>query len=124
MERIYKGTGLEFPNLAVMEITPESSEYFLDIPNMEFEEAIASEPMMGSQAHSVCLVRVKEGSDIEKIKEEIRTKVNPRKWICVGVERDDVIVENRDNLIILIMDNFAPQELKNSFMTIDVKKNL
>ena len=26
---------------------------------------------MGSQAHSVCLVRVKEGSDIEKIKEEM-----------------------------------------------------
>ena len=36
---------------------------------------------------------------IDKIKEN----VNPRKWICVGVEKEDVIVKNKGNLIILIM---------------------
>ena len=123
MEKIYSGTGLEYPMLANFEITKENSEFYLGIPNMEFEEAIASEAMMGSQAHSVCLVRVKEGSDIEAIKEEIRTKVDPRKWICVGVEREEVIVTNQDNLILLIIDQFAPEALRDSFLALDLKKN-
>ncbi len=124
MERIYKGTGVEYPMLGNFEITPENSEFYLGIPNMEFEEAIASETLMGSQAHSVCLVRVKEGSDVEKIKEEIRTKVDPRKWICVGVEREEVIVVNQENLILMIIDQFAPEKLRDSFMALDVKKKI
>ena len=41
--------------------------------------------------------------DIEVIKDKIESSINPRKWVCVGVEEDDVIVENEGNLIILIM---------------------
>ena len=33
----------------------------------------------------------------------IKDNVNPRKWICVGVEAEDVIVKNKGNLVILIM---------------------
>ena len=124
MERIYAGVDAQFPMVGNFEINKENSEYYLGIPEMEFEEAIASEAMMGSQAHSVCLVRVKEGTDVEAVKEEIRTKVDPRKWICVGVEREDVIVVNQENLILLIIDQFEPESLRDSFLSLDVKKNL
>jgi len=86
-----------------MEVTVENIEYYLGTSDIEYEEALASESGIGSIAHSVVLVRTKENADIENIKTKIKENVDPRKWICVGVEKEDVIVENRGNLIILIM---------------------
>lgn len=85
------------------EVTEDNIEYYLGTKDIEYEEALASESGIGSVAHSVVLVRVKDNADIEEIKNKIKTNVNPRKWICVGVEDDEVIVENEGNLIILIM---------------------
>ena len=39
--------------------------------------------------------------DADSIAKEMSEKVNPRKWICV--EAEDVEVENKGNLIILIL---------------------
>lgn len=85
------------------EITDENIEVFLGTKDIEYEEALASEPGIGSIAHSVVLVRMKDNADIEKAKENILENVNPRKWICVEVAEEDVIVKNKGNLIILIM---------------------
>lgn len=85
------------------EINEENIEYYLGTKDIEYVEALASESGVGSIAHSVVLVRTKDNADIETIKSEIKEKVDPRKWICVGVEREDLIVKNKGNLIILIM---------------------
>lgn len=103
METIYEKSGIELPSLANTELTEENEAYYIGTNDVAYTEALASEPMMSSIAHSVVLLRVEEGSDIEKIKETIITKVDPRKWICVGVEAEDVIVDNIGNLVILIM---------------------
>lgn len=122
MDRIYDGVTEALPNTMTMEITKENSEYYLGIPDMEFEEGIASEPMMGSIAHSICLVKVKEGTDIEELKSEIKEKVDPRKWICVGVEREEVLVESKGNYILLIIDQIAPEEFKESFLKLELER--
>ena len=85
------------------EVNDENIEYYLGTKDIEYEEALASESGIGSIAHSIVLVRIKENADVAEIKEKIKENVNPRKWICVGVEEDDVIVENKGDLIILIM---------------------
>ena len=85
------------------EVNEENIEYYLGTKDIEYVEALASESGVGSIAHSVVLVRTKDNADIETIKNEIKEKVDPRKWICVGVEREDLIVKNKGNLIILIM---------------------
>lgn len=84
-------------------VDKDNVEGFLGTADIEFEEALASEPMVSSIAHSVVLVRVKEDADIEATMTKIKENVNPRKWLCVGVEEDQVIVKNKGNLIILIM---------------------
>ena len=81
----------------------DNIESFIGTKEIEYEEILASESMVGSIAHSVVLVRMKDGADIESAKSKIKETVNPRKWICVGVEKEDVIVKNKGNLIILIM---------------------
>ena len=100
--------------LTNIEVTEENIENYLGTKDFEYEEALASESAVGSIAHSVVLVRMKEGADVEEAKKKIEENANPRKWICV--EADDVVVKNKGNLIILIMSssNYI-EKIENSF---------
>ena len=82
-------------------------------------EAIVCEPMMGSRAHSVSVIRLNEGADVEKAKKEIKEKVDPRKWICVSVNPGNVRVENIGNTILLAMDNSVVDRLCANFRNLD-----
>jgi len=90
-------------NINVLQDMPDNIEYYTGTTDIEYEEVLASEPMMGSIAHSVVLVKMKDGSDIEDAKTKIADGIDPRKWICVEVPEEDVIVKNKGNIIILIM---------------------
>ena len=82
-------------------------------------EAIVCEPMMSSKAHSVAVIRVKDGADVEFAKKEIKEKVNPAKWICVSVNPLNVRVESIGNLILLAMDDTCVDELVSNFRSLD-----
>ena len=90
-------------NINVLEEAPDNIEYYIGTKEIDYEEIYASEPMMSSIAYSVVLVRMKDGANIEDAKTKIKETVNPRKWMCVEVPEEDVIVKNKGNLIILIM---------------------
>lgn len=85
-----------------MEIPRENMAYFFGI-DVDCEEAVASEPMINAIPFSICLMRVKEDTDIEALKKEIKENVNPRKWVCVEVDQSDVRVESVGDLVLLIM---------------------
>lgn len=91
----------ELPKMGNTEITKENMEYYLGVNNLDIIEGVASEPLRSSTAHSVVVFRVNDGVDVEQAKKDIKEKVDPRKWICV--EAEQVIVESRGNVIILIM---------------------
>lgn len=103
--------------LTNIEVTEENIESFLGTKEIEYEEALASESAVGSIAHSVILVRTKDNADIEDTKSKILENVDPRKWICVGVEKDDVIIKNKGNLIIVIIveDQTTRDKLEKGF---------
>lgn len=90
-------------NIDVLKDASDNIEYYIGTTDIEYEEILASEPMMSSVAYSVVLVRMKDGADIESAKTKIAEGVDPRKWLCVEVPKEDVIVKNKGNLIILIM---------------------
>ena len=77
--------------------------YTIGTDEIDYKEIYESRPNIGSIAYSVVLVRMEEGTDIEVAKKAIKENVNPRKWHCVGVEEEDVIVKSKGDLIILIM---------------------
>ena len=64
-------------------------------------DVVVNEPLMGSQAYSVVAIRVKDVSNVEKIKKEVYNNINMRKWICVGAEK--LVVTNIDNLVFVVM---------------------
>ena len=115
IDEMYALTEMEWPKLVKTTVNDENMAYMLGVTNFEFEEALASEPMMSSQAHSVVLVKVDNTGDLETIKKDIKDNVDGRKWICVGVEDDSIIVDSAHNYIVLIMDNEGSEALQDAF---------
>lgn len=113
MEKVYEG--LETPIVGQMEVTAENLAFYVGAESLDFKEGLASEAMINAIAHSVVLLRMNEGADVEAAKKEIKEKVNPRKWICVGVEDENVIVDSRGDLIILILDNNLGKDIHENF---------
>lgn len=99
--------------LGNIEVTEENVEGYLGTKDIKFKEALASESMTGSIAHSIVLVRMENIEDVEDAKQKIKDSVDPRKWICVGVE--EVTVESRGDLIIVILNDTIGDTLLENF---------
>jgi hypothetical protein len=69
----------------------------------KISEAAAFEPMMGSIAFSMVLVRVAEGADAKAVAESMKSGIDTRKWICV--EADDLKVAGFGDVVMLMMVN-------------------
>ena len=92
--------------LETNELTEDNIANFIGTKDIKWKEAMVSEPGIGSIAHSVVLIRMEEGvteKEIEEAKTKIKENVNPRKWICVRVEDEDVIIKNKGDLIVVII---------------------
>ncbi len=105
MAKVYAGISEE--NLPMMlgniPVDSENVEGFLGTTEVNYKEAVASESMVGSIAHSVVLVRMNDAKEAKAAVETIKANVNPRKWICV--EASNVAVKSKGDLVILIMSN-------------------
>ncbi len=101
-----------------IEIEDDRIEYHLGKSNIKFKEAIASVPVMSTSAYELTLIRAKPRQDIEKLKKDIKENVDPQKWVCVGVEKENVIVDNIGDVVILIMSDNEPENLLNAFLSL------
>ena len=75
-----------------------------DLPLLDagvLTEAAVFEPMIGSIAFSMVMVRVAPGEDIKSVAEAMKSGINPRKWVCV--EADDMLVTGYRDVVMLIM---------------------
>lgn len=83
------------------------------------KEAAVSEPMMGSQAYSLVVVRVNDGVDVEATAQAMMDGIDTRKWICVMA--DTVNVEAKGDVIMLFMveeslsDAVTPEAITGAF---------
>ena len=97
LEAMLEGTGItveEYLGNLVAGSTCTSAKY---------EQVIISEPFNTSIPHSVVLIKLAEGEDVEAVKAEIKQNADPRKWICV--EADMVVVESIGNVVLLVMSS-------------------
>ena len=119
MKEVYKNIPEdELPELINEKVNKDNQEYYLGSSDITYKEALASEPLMSSVAHSVVLVRANSVKDVENIKKEIKEKIDPRKWICVGVDEKNVFVESKGDLVILIMDNKYAATIRDNFLNL------
>lgn len=77
-------------------------EYNTGLKNGEKLTDIAVyEPMMGSMAFSMVLVRVADAKDAEAVAKEMTDNIDTRKWICV--EANEKLVAGYGDVVMLIM---------------------
>ena len=79
-----------------------SIEYFTGLKDAsQITEACVFEPMMGSIAFSMVMVRVAPEAGTKTVAEAMKNGINTRKWVCVGA--DDLLVAGYADMVMLIM---------------------
>lgn len=81
--------------------------------------AVASEPMISSQAFSLIVARVADGQDAKSVAKDMLAGVNPAKWICVSA--DDMTAAVSGDIVLLVMVNeydgdIASADFANAFV--------
>lgn len=78
------------------------------------------EPMMGSLAFSMVLVRVNDANDAKTVAQEMNDNIDTRKWICV--EANDKMVVGYCDVVMLIMldssNGMTAQSFVDAFKTV------
>ena len=101
----------------------EGAAYNTGITSLDLvESAASSESMMGSQAYSLVVVKVKDKKNTEKIANEMLNGINQSKWVCVTA--DDLRVAATDDVVVLIMvgsnfkDSVTAKEITDAFKSL------
>ena len=67
----------------------------------KLSDAAVYEPMTGSQAFSLVLVRVKDPADAKSVAQQMRANIDPVKWICATA--DDIKAAGYGDTVLFIM---------------------
>lgn len=77
-------------------------KYYTGLDNADqITEVSVYEPMMGSIAFSMVMVRVAPNAGSKTVAEAMKAGIDTRKWICV--EADDLLVAGYADMVMLIM---------------------
>lgn len=71
--------------------------------------ACLSEPMIGSQAYSLLVARVKNAADAPQVAKELYEKVNTAKWICVEADTKTAAYCGDIAMFFMVGSNFSDQ---------------
>ena len=94
------------------------------------DAAVISEPMTGSQAYSLVLLRLRDKADAREIADSMEENISMRKWVCV--EADKARVVSFDDKLLYVMadselvdvDSLADAAAKAFHATFDVDDSL
>lgn len=120
IENIYD---IKRPELMLGEVSvdltdADSVKYYSGLTDVsKIKEIVVSEPLIGSQAYSMVLVRTNSASDTEGVAKEMLNGINQMKWICV--DADDMQVVAKGDTIMLFMVSSAMEDTVTSQQMVD-----
>ena len=104
---VYSKLGDQLPSLETAEISKSDIDQVKAYTGLQstenIEKIVVSEPLMNAQAYLLATVKVKDGADIEGMKQEMLNNLDMRKWICVSAEK--LYITNHENTIFMIMSS-------------------
>ena len=101
-QSLYNGIPADqLPFLGTMPLDSENFEMFAFIPYNESYKGIASEPMMGSIAHSVVVIETASEEAAAKVAADMKANCDPRKWICVTAEKVEATSDGRYAILVM-----------------------
>ena len=107
LETIYKNLAGELPELTTEEINLKESELVESLTGLkstdDINTLVVSEPVMGSQALEVAVIKTKEKADITSMMQNIKDNVDMSRWICVSAEK--LYIVNSGDVIFMVMSD-------------------
>lgn len=113
------------PEMMLMEtaVTDDNFSWYFFIDPITDYKAAASEAAISSIAHSVAILEVPNGEDVQAIADQIETNLNPRKWVCV--EPEATAVEVNGNFILVTMsEQSVVDTVVDRFTSMDIEATL
>lgn len=113
------------PEMMLMEtaVTDDNFSWYFFIDPITEYKAAASEAAIFSIAHSVAILEVPDGEDVQAIADQIETNLNPRKWVCV--EPEATAVEVNGNFILVTMsEQSVVDTVVDRFTSMDIEATL
>ena len=119
LETIYKNLAGELPELTTEEINLKESELVESLTGLkstdDINTLVVSEPVMGSQALEVAVIKTKEKTDNEAMMQNIKDNVDMSRWICVSAEKL-YIVNSGDVIFMVMADNDRAKSIYDEFV--------
>ena len=119
LKTIYKNLADELPELTTEEINLKESELVESLTGLkstdDINTLVVSEPVMGSQALEVAVIKTKEKSDNEAMMQNIKDNVDMSRWICVSAEKL-YIVNSGDVIFMVMADNDWAKSIYDEFV--------
>lgn len=120
LKEIYDGfmtkVEAELPSLVETPVDKDNFEYYFGIKkSADVKSTFVSEPMMGAVPFGISMLRVKEGADAAAIAAQMKSGVDPRRWVCVTASYVEVAVKGDVILLVLDNDDARGAEIINAF---------
>ena len=119
LKTIYKNLANELPELTTEEINLKESELVESLTGLkstdDINTLVVSEPVMGSQALEVAVIKTKEKTDITSMMQNIKDNVDMGRWICVSAEKL-YIVNSGDVIFMVMADNDWAKSIYDEFV--------
>ena len=105
LKTIYKNLEGTLPELTTEEIDLKETELVESLTGLkstdDINTLVVSEPVMGSQALEVAVIKTKENTDNEAMMQNIKDNVDMSRWICVSAEK--LYIVNSGDVIFMVM---------------------
>lgn len=119
LKTIYKNLASELPELTTEEINLKESELVESLTGLkstdDINTLIVSEPVMGSQALEVAVIKTKEKTDVEAMMQNIKDNVDMSRWICVSAEKL-YVVSSGDVIFMVMADSDWAKSIYDEFV--------
>lgn len=113
METVLGDADDNYSSILTEEVSSENFKSLLYFDYIEGAKAVVSAPMMSSIAHIVALIELPEGTDVQKVADEIEENMDPRKWVCVEAEKTAVVSSGNYILMVMSAEEVTDAVVKN-----------
>lgn len=119
LKTIYKNLANELPELTTEEINLKESELVESLTGLkstdDINTLVVSEPVMGSQALEVAVIKTKEKTDVASMMQNIKDNVDMNRWICVSAEKL-YVVSSGDVIFMVMADSDWAKSIYDEFV--------
>lgn len=122
-DKIFEVSGVTFraPERLSLEKDEDREFYLGSIDYPEFADSVAVVPMIRVDTRVLYIIEAFNKGDVEIIKTALKENINPDRLVCVRFSLEDVVIENRANVIFMIINPIAEEKeaLAEAFRTIE-----